>query len=191
MNRGGDPQPHANRDVPGQVRALEGTYTGAWTEYGIDDEGEVVRRMAWTDTMKAGRPEVTRERAYVATTDEMTFEGAQEPPLTIKGKEGFYLTEAGGLGDYFIETGGQIHRLARLGDNVWTFAALAAEQELAHLGFCNGAFGQHVVVKVVTTERGVETHRVSRVTTVRWEDTAGNERALQFVSLRGYHQRQP
>jgi hypothetical protein len=43
--------------------------------YGIDEKGEVVKRMAWTDTMKAGRPEVTADRAYVATTDEMTFEG--------------------------------------------------------------------------------------------------------------------
>lgn len=191
MNRGADPQPDANRDVPVQVRALEGTYTGAWTEYGIDDKGEVVKRMAWTDTMRAGSPEVTGERAYVATTDEMTFEETQVPPFTVEGKEGFYLTKAGGLGDYFIETYGQVHRLARLGDNVWTFAAVAAEQELAHLGFYEGASGQHVVIKVVTTERGVETHRVSRVTTVSWKDNGGKEQALQFVSLRGHHQRQP
>ncbi len=190
VGRGADLQPDAERDVPEQVRALEGTYIGAWTEYGIDGQGEVVERMAWTDTMTAGSAEATGERAYVATTDEMTFEAAQGPPFMVEGKEGFYLTKDGGLGDYFIETYGQLHRLTRLGDNVWTFAALAAEQELARLGFPEGASGQHVVVKVVTTERGVETHRISRVTTVSWKDQGGEERALQFVSLSGYHQRQ-
>jgi len=29
------------------------------------------------------------------------------------------------------------------------------------------------------------------VTLVRWKDKEGKERALQFVSLQGYHQRQP
>jgi hypothetical protein len=51
------------------------------------------------------------------------------------------------LGDYFIETYGQIHRLAKLGTNVWTDATPAAEQELTRMGFPKGASGQHVVVK--------------------------------------------
>ena len=38
---------------------------------------------------------------------------------------------------------------------------------------------------------GVETHRVSRVTTVSWKDKDGAERTTQFVSLQGYHKRQP
>lgn len=116
MNRGADPLADAERDVPEQVGALEGTYTGAWTEYGVDEKGEVVERMAWTDTMTAGSPEVTGERAYVATTDEMTLGAAQVPPFEVEGKEGFYLTEAGGLGDYVIETYGEVHLLVRLGD---------------------------------------------------------------------------
>jgi hypothetical protein len=188
---GADPNPDASGEVPKEVRALAGTYTGAWTMYGIDEKGEVVKRMTWTDTMKADSPEVKGERAYVATADEMTFEGAKGPPLKVEGKEGYYLKKGGGLGDYFIETRGQVHRLAKLGDNVWTYAAPAAEQELARLGFPKGTSGQHVVVKVVTTEQGAETHRISRVTTVRWKDKDGKENALQFVSLQGYHKRQP
>jgi hypothetical protein len=188
---GTDPKPDVPRDVPKEVRALEGTYSGAWTMFGIDEKGEIVKRMTWTDTMKAGSPEVKGERAYVTTTDEMTFEGAKGPPFKVEGKEGYYLTKDGGLGDYFIETYGQVHRLAKLGVNVWSYAAPAAEQELARLGLPKGASGQHVVVKVVTTEQGVETHRVSRVTTVIWKDKDGKERVLQFVSLQGYHKRQP
>jgi hypothetical protein len=148
-----DPKSDAPRDVPKAVRALEGTYSGAWTMYGIDEKGEVVKRMAWTDTMTAGRSEVTADRAYVATTDEMTFEGSKGPPLKAEGKEGYYLTKDGEVGDYFIETYGQVHRPAKLGDSVWSYAAPAADRELAQLGFPKGASGQHVVVKLVTPNR--------------------------------------
>src|SRR5260370_39655981 len=74
---GADQKADAPNDVPKEVRALEGTYTGSWTMYGIDENGEVVKRMAWTDTMKAVGPEVKGDRALVNTTDEMTFEGGQ------------------------------------------------------------------------------------------------------------------
>ncbi|CAN5595355.1 hypothetical protein BH10PLA2_BH10PLA2_20610 [soil metagenome] len=188
---GADPKQDAPKIIPKEVRALEGTYTGAWTIYGINDKGEVVKRMAWTDTMKAGSPEVKGDRAYVTTTDEMAFDGAKGPPFKVEGMEGYYLTKDGGLGDYFVETFGQVNRLAKLGANIWSYAAPVAEQELTRLGFPKGASGQHVVVKVVTTEQGVETHRVSRLTTVNWKDKDGKERAAQFVSLQGHHKRQP
>jgi hypothetical protein len=178
-------------DVPREVRALEGTYTGSWTMYGIDDKGEVVKRMMWTDTMKAGSPEVKGNRAYVMTTDEMTFTGRKAPPFKVEGKEGYFLKKGGGLGVYFIETFGQVNRMAKLGDNVWSYATAATEQDLIRLGFPKGASGQHVLIKVVAKEQGVETHRVSRVTTVRWKDKQGKERALQFTSLQGHHKRQP
>ena len=47
------------------------------------------------------------------------------------------------------------------------------------------------MVKVVTREKGVETHRITRVTTVSWKDQDGKERWLHFVSLQGFHKRQP
>jgi hypothetical protein len=37
----------------------------------------------------------------------------------------------------------------------------------------------------------VETHRITRITTVTWKDKEKADRALQFVSLQGYHKRQP
>ncbi|MBX9584480.1 MAG: hypothetical protein K2X87_29620 [Gemmataceae bacterium] len=190
------PVPHAAADdkvapVPKEVRALAGTYTGAWALYGIDAKGEVVKKMAWTDTMTAADPEVKGDRAQVSTVDEMAFEGAKGPPFKVPGKEGYFLTKDGKLGDYFIETFGQVQRLVKLADNVWTAAAPAAEQELTRLGFPKGAAGQHVLVKVVTREAGVETHRISRVTMASWTDQDGKERTVQFVSLRGHHKRKP
>jgi hypothetical protein len=186
---GADTKPDASTAVPKEVRALEGIYTGSWTLYGIDDKGKVVKRMGWTDTIKAGSAEVKGDRAYVTTTDEMKFEGGKIPPFKVTGREGYFLKKGGGLGDYFIETNGQVHRMAKLADNVWSYAAPAAGQELIRLGFPKGASGQHVLVKVVTREQGVETHRISRVTTVSWKDKEGKEQTLQFVSLQGYHKR--
>jgi hypothetical protein len=183
------------KDVPDapqkEVRDLAGTYTGSWTMFGIDEKGEVVKRMAWTDTIKAEKPEVNGDRAYVSTTDEMTFEGGRIPPFKVQGREGYFLRKGGGLGDYFIETSGQTNRMVRVGEDVWSYTAPAAAQELGRLGFPKGASGQHVLVKVVTKEQGVETHRISRLTTVSWKDNEGKERWLQFVSLQGFHKRQP
>jgi hypothetical protein len=187
---GADQKAGANNEVPKEVRALEGAYTGSWTMYGIDEKGEVVKRMAWTDTMKAVSPEVKGDRALVNTIDEMMFEGGQIPPFKVQGKEGYFLKNDGGLGDYFIETSGQTNRMVKVGENVWSYSTPAAAQELRRLGFPDDASGQHVLVKVVTREQGTETHRISRLTTVNWKDKDGKERALQFVSLQGYHKRQ-
>jgi hypothetical protein len=175
---------------PKEVRDLAGTYTGSWTMFGINEKGEVVKRLAWTDTLKAEKPEVKGDRAYVSTTDEMTFEGRKVPPFKAQGREGYFLKKGGGLGDYFIETFGETHRMVKVGDNVWSYATPAAARELGELGFPKGASGQHVLVKVVNKEQGVETHRISRLSTVSWKDKDGKERWLQFVSLQGFHKRQ-
>lgn len=178
------------KEVPKEVRALEGTYTGAWTMSGVNDKGEVVKKMSWTDTVKVGSAEVKGDRAFVTTVDEMTFDGVKAPPTKLEGKEGYYLNKDGSLGDAFVEFFGRVTRMSKLGDGIWTYTNPAAEQELTRLGFPKGASGSHVIVKVVTKEQGVETHRISRVTTVTWKD-GGKEQTLQFVSLQGHHKRQP
>jgi hypothetical protein len=177
-------------EVPKEVQGMVGVYTGSWTMYGVDGKGQVVKRMAWTDTMKADGATVKGDRAYVTTTDEMTFEGGQIPKMKVPGTEGYFLNKDGSLGDYFIETFGQVHRAHKIGKDVWTYASAASPQELAMLGFSNVSVSQHVVVKVVTHDKGIETHHISRVTTVKWKDTAGEERTLQYVSLQGVHKRQ-
>jgi hypothetical protein len=177
------------RAVPEELRALAGTYAGVWAMYGVDAQGAVVERMAWTDTMRAENPKVEGGRAFLTTVDEMVFEGGVAPPYRVEGREGFFLDAEGRSGDGFIETFGQVVRLIKLSDNAWSYVAPAAAGELGMLGFPAGAEGNHVLVKVLTREAGVETHRISRVTTVRWTDAAGAERWTQFVSLQGYHKR--
>ncbi len=108
----------------------------------------------------------------------------------MMGREGYALKQDGSLGSYFIEAAGQTHRMVRVGDNVWSYTASADAGELSRLGFPANAAGQHVLVKVVTWEQGVETHRISRLTPVTWKNKEGEEQVVSFVSLKGRHVRQ-
>ena len=176
-------------EVPKEVKALVGTYSGSWKSFGIDAQGQVVQVNGWTDTMKAQNPVRNAARSWVSTEDVMVFEGRAGAPFKVPGKEGYRINADGTLGEYFIETFGQTYRMQKLAEGIWTYVTDASAQELSQAGFPRGAAGRHVVVKVVTTEAGVETHRISRVTTVSWHDKEGKERWLQFVSLQGYHKR--
>lgn len=176
--------------VPQAVRNLEGNYVGSWTVFGIDEEGQVVKLMSWTDTIQAENPQIDGEQAYVLTTGEMVFDSGNIPPMKIAGKEGYFLLPDGTLGDYFVETNGQVSKSNQLSENVWISVTPASSQDLASYRLPNISSGQHVLNKVVTSEGGVETHRITRVTTVNWTDQAGQEHSTQFVSLQGFHQRQ-
>jgi hypothetical protein len=176
--------------VPKEVRDIVGTYTGSWTLYGIDDRGGVAKKTAWTDVVKATDPRVKDGTAIVTMSDEMKFDGNKQT-FKMEGTEGYLLNKDGSPGEYFIETFGQRRRMVKAADNVWIGVTAASAVELGQLGFPKDATAQHVLVKVVTKEGGVETHRISRVTTATWKDNDGNIRTLQFVSLQGFHKRQP
>lgn len=176
--------------VPQAVRDLEGTYAGSWTLYGIDEEGAAVELAAWTDTITAENAQMDGEQAFVLTTTEMLFEGSGAPPMTFSGREGYLLLPDGSLGDYFTETFGQMSKSTRLGENVWISVSPASAEDLASYRLPDGSSGQHVLVKVVSSEAGTEIHRITRITTVKWTDQAGQERSTQFVSLQGFHERQ-
>jgi len=177
-----------SQEVPKEVNALLGTYTGSWIMYGIDSKGEIVERMKWTDTIEAKNPEIKDGRAFVTTVDKMKFEGGI-PPQEIKGKEGYFLNEDGSLGDYYFESFGQVYKMVKLDKDTWVYSMPAIPGRLSFLGFKNVISGRHVVVKEVTKEDGTEYHRISRVTTVNWKDQDGKSRWKQFISLRGYHKR--
>lgn len=176
--------------VPKEVLDLEGSYFGSWTLYGVDEEGNEVELASWTDTIKAEAPQVDGDQAFVLTTTEMAFEGSDAPAMEFPGKEGYFLMPDGSLGDYFVETFGQISKSTQAGENVWITVTPASPEDLAAYPLPNVSSGEHALVKVVTSEDGVEVHRITRVTTVNWVDQTGQEQSSQFVSLQGFHKRQ-
>ncbi len=179
-----------SREVPTEVSAIAGTFKGEWAMFGIDGKGEVVKRYAWTDVIKAENPLVKDDRAFVTITDEMTFTDSRIPPRKTTGSEGYLLNKDGSLGDYFFETSGQVVRMKQLRKDIWAYSIPANKQELAALGFSQVISGEHTLIKIVTHEQGIETHRISRMTTVNWKDAEGKERWIQFISLQGIHKKQ-
>jgi hypothetical protein len=177
------------RAIPQEVKDIAGAYSGSWTSFGLDQQRQPVKQASWTDTIQAENPQVEGDRAYVNIHIEMNFEGGQIPPFKLDGKEGYFLKPDGTLGDYFIETFGRLNRGQQISKGIWTYASEAEAQELARMGL-NGAKAGHVVVKVMGMEDGVETHRITRITTARWKDAAGKEQTQQFVSLQGVHRKE-
>ena len=180
---------NSSTQIPKEVKDVIGNYTGSWTAYSLDANGLVIKQAAWTDTLKAENPVVEKSRAFVTTSGEMIFEGGRVPPMKVSGKEGYLLNSDGRIGEYFIETFGQTYKMQKLGENVFAYSVAAKPQELARIG-SNVLSAQHTLIKVITFEQGVETHNISRLTTVRWKDASGKERTTQFISLQGRHQRQ-
>ena len=174
--------------VPEEVKALVGTYSGSWIIYGIDANGNIVEKMKWTDTMEAKNPTVKEGRAFVETVDKMKFPGSNNF-TEMKGIEGYFLNKDGSLGDYFYETFGQVYKMIKLGKKTWAYTIPAFPNRLSFLGFNNVISGRHVMVKEVVEEDGMETHRVSRITTVNWKDNNGKIKWKQFISLQGHHKR--
>jgi hypothetical protein len=178
------------RPIPKELSDLTGTFVGEWTMFGLDENGQITKKAAWTDTIKVENPVIKGDRAFVTNTDEMIFAGGKIPPRKYQGSEGYFINADGSLGDYFIESFGKTTRMHKLAENIWAYGIPAATQEIAQLGFSNIINAHHALVKVVTRENGTETHRITRITTVNWKDRTGKEVCTQFVSLQGYHKRQ-
>lgn len=179
-----------NGVVPQAVRDMAGNFAGSWTMFGLDEEGQAVKVVSWTDTVQAENPQIDGDRAYVLVTDEMVYEDNNIPPMQLTWNEGYFLMPDGTLGDQFVESYGQITKFNQLRENVWITVTPVSPQELENYRLPNISSGQHIMNKVVTRDEGLETHRITRVTTVNWTDPAGQERSTQFVSLQGVHQRQ-
>lgn len=175
--------------VPEELQSLVGSYCGEWSAYGIDGSGHVIKATSWTDTITLSDPVVEVNRAYAVTEDKMYFEGGHIPPMTVSGIEGFFINENGSLGDHFFAMYGQVYRMNQLNDNTWVYTMPGSPQELVNFGFTDIISAQHVVIKVVSNENGTETHRISRITTVNWRDSNGDEKWIHYNSLEGYHRR--
>ncbi len=175
-------------EVPKEVKAMAGSYTGSWTMYGIDETGNIIKKFSWNDTMEAVNPIIKDGRAYVSVENKQKF-SENSPPQIFKGTEGYFLNKDGSLGDYYYEMFGQVFKMLPLDKNTWTYTMPANPGELSMLGFSNVSYGNHVFIKVVTKEKDTEIHRVTRVSTIGWKDKKGAVQWKQFISLQGYHKR--
>jgi hypothetical protein len=105
-------------------------------------------------------------------------------------KEGYMLGPDPSTAVHYFETNGQTYVYHELEAGVSSYVAPASAQELSMLGFTNAEWGQHVLVKVITTDNGVSTERITRITTAKWTDGMGQSRSSQVLTLQGFHQKQ-
>ena len=168
------------------LTALTGIYTGEWATMGVDANGNPIAKSSWTDFVKTGTITVTEDREYVSAHDHMVF--ADGTTHDLMWNEGFLRKPDGATGARFIEIFGQTVIETAIGPGLFSYAQSATPEELASLGFLNASFGEHVTVKVVTSEPdGSHEERVTRVTTVHWQLASGEDRWTQMVTLQGHH----
>ena len=178
-----------NIEIAEEIQSLVGSYRGEWTAFGIDSAGQIIQAANWVDTITLSDPVTESNRVYAPTEDKMYFKGGHIPPMTVAGIEGYFINDDGSLGDYFFEMYNKVYRMHKLNDNTWGYTLPGSPQEMTNLGFANVISAQHTMIKVVTLEKGIETHRISRITTVNWKDERGEENWIQYRSLEGYHKR--
>ena len=177
--------------VPRAAAKLEGVYRGTWTLYRVDERGAPAKSATWRDVLTASDARIENERALVSTVDRITFDDRRTPPMTVRGAEGYFLTRNGAPGRYFVEVKGTTYRARKVDKNTWVYVMTLSPADLVRLGFERPLAGRHTIVKAVTEEDGVETHRITRLSTVNWEDAKGRSRWTQYVSLVGMHRREP
>ena len=133
---------------------------------------------------------VERRRALVSTIDTITYDDKRLGEVKVEGSEGYELRPDGSLAGYFICMQGHAPvSVVRVSANSWAYATNASRFELQQLGFKKAIRGEHTIIRVVTVDEGVQTHRVTRLSTVRFMDR-GRRRWTQYVSLDGFHRRE-
>ena len=174
--------------LPEEVENMVGTYLGEWTIYGLDGDGNTIPFTTWTDSAVAGNPTAEDGRAYVSVIDYMTFQ-PPIPPQTVEWIEGYTVNDYGNAEDRFMEMNDRVTILYQVGESTWAYSTAADTNELVTFGFTHIVSGQHDFIKVERFTEGVETHYVSRTTTVEWRDEGGQIQTTQWMSMQGFHRR--
>lgn len=173
--------------VPERVKQMEGEFAGKWTSFAYRD-GKTVERVSWTDTLVCDGLLVVGNKASVNFQSESVFPN-QSSPRERNWKEGYFLNEDGGVGDRYVEFFGNVRRLKQVSPTTWVYSIPMATAEFKQMGFNRAVAGEHVVIMVERKESGIDTRRLTRITSVVERDASDQEKTVQFISLQGFHKR--
>ncbi|HEV8323938.1 MAG TPA: hypothetical protein VG389_20135 [Myxococcota bacterium] len=180
--------PPVGEDPAAVLAARTGTYDGSWELFGRAADGTVYSATTWTDVAVADRPTFEAERAYLHVVDNLFFAGGMQ--ITQEWLEGVLLEADGSAGQTFIEMDGADVLVDEIEPDHFHYET---EVTPADLYFVEGVTpdvlvaGYHVVDKVVTFPGGTETHTVTRMTHLEWNDATGTLQTADFQSLAGVH----
>lgn len=170
---------------------LVGTYKGEWTVFALDANGQIFEKSKWVDTLIEENPQNDGERPTVDAIDTITFPNGKI--IVSRFQEGFYTNSEGQAGDRYTINHDVITTYTSLDPETWVFQYRLSDAEMQWFGFEPSLVttASHVIVRSRTyAADGKETYNVTRLTAVQWHDKDGQERFIQFVSMKGYHRRE-
>jgi|GEM_PF-2152955 len=183
------PSDDVEPDLEALLDARAGTYEGSFQLSGLDETGQPIPMMMWTDVAVADEPTIDDDRAYLHVNGTSTFaDGTVHEQSWI---EGYLLDGDGFAGDEFIEMNGVVTVVTELAPDRYQYEQELSPQDFYLLGPVtaeNLDAGHHVMDKTVTFPDGIETHDIIRTTHLEWTDEGGSQ-TLEFESLSGQHRK--
>jgi hypothetical protein len=173
--------------IEDEINKLTGEFAGEWTTYKLNESGAIVKAYSWIDTLRASDPVITKSEAYITVKGFMHFEDPNIPPYKIQFKEGFKITN-GKVGAHFYTILGVESIETKISENTYVITNEISPLELPQLGFKTINQGVHTTIKVVLHVNGKEIHKISRISTITWEEE-NKEKEIQFLSMEGNHTR--
>jgi hypothetical protein len=171
------------------VTARAGTYQGAWEMLGLDAGDEPYTYLSWTDDIVGSNPRIEGDRAMMDVTDFMVLEDYGD--YEISWIEGVLIEEDGSPGEEFMEMDGEVTIFSQVKDGYYEYQTELARSDFsawANVTQDNLISGYHTTYKVVTWPDGMETHDITRVTTLEW-DAGDGPQTIEFTSMTGRHQK--
>ena len=164
---------------------LKGVYQGTWKSF-VYNQGQTRPGMTWSDRIVAkGEVIEDEDKVYLEAKMTMTYPGGHKQNMEIK--EGYLkLGSEGKKGTRFSIMYGKATLYHELSSLEFAASIPPYPGEAKRLGFSPEHVKKmsHVITKTVDHSSGVETHHITRVTTVKLA-----KRTIQFVSLQGTHRK--
>jgi len=173
--------------IESEINLLAGEFSGNYTSYIVNAEGEVIESINAQETLSTGDPVINDSIAYVIVNCVRDLGEPNIPPQYIELKQGFHIKDGEITGYFSIWPGGE-SKQEKVSDNTYVYAQPISSFMLRGLGFTNAISGTSITIKVIVMVNGVETQKITKHSTVVLEEN-GTERIFQFISLVAYRQR--
>lgn len=173
--------------IESELNKISGHFIGVWTSYKYSSNGEIIKDMSWNDTISTDNQVINDSIAYVNVKSTMTFNNPDIPPYKMEFQEGFDLLDGKIINRFFIAMGVKSIE-SKVSSNTHIFSQPINSSELNQLGFSSAIEAYHTTIKLTLFIDGKEVHKITRISTIVWENNSKIE-TVQFVSLKGYHER--
>ena len=176
-----------SQSIENEIKKFAGVFSGEWTAFKLNEKLEVVKSIAWKDTLRTNKPIIKDSLAFVNIKSVMVFENPQIPPYKMTFTEGFKIKD-NQIDFHYFKTMGKETIETKIGDNTYVISQDISPFELKQLGINSAINATNTTLKIITEENQIEVHKITRISTITFIENS-NEKTVQFVSLKGFHKR--